>query len=60
LIRARYGGAMSGWMRLVGLVPRPLMGWILSQDFRRLRALISSEHQTAREIVHADLTSGLP
>jgi hypothetical protein len=58
MIRARYGGAMSGWMRLLALVPRPVMGWILSQDFRRLRALLAAQHQAARDIVEADLTSG--
>jgi Polyketide cyclase / dehydrase and lipid transport len=54
LIRARYGGAMSGWMRLVALVPRPVMGWILSQDFRRLRALLGAEQRAASEAVEAD------
>ena len=60
VIHARYGGAMSGWMRLVGLVPRPVMGWILSQDFRRLRTLLAAERQAAPEAIEADLTSGLP
>jgi len=59
LIRARYGGAMSGWMRLVGLVPRPLMGRILAQDFRRLGALLSAEHRAAPQAVEADSLSGL-
>ncbi|HEX5578563.1 MAG TPA: SRPBCC family protein [Candidatus Limnocylindria bacterium] len=55
LIRARYGGAMSGWMRLVGLVPRPVMGWILAQDFRRLGALLGAERQAAPQIVGTDV-----
>ena len=59
LIRARYGGAMSGWMRLVGLVPRPVMGWILSQDFRRLRALLGAEHRAAPQIVDGDVQPGV-
>ena len=58
LIRARYGGAMSGWMRLVGLVPRPVMGWILSQDFRRLGALLGAEHRAATQIVEPDTYPG--
>jgi hypothetical protein len=39
---------------LVALVPRPVMGWILSQDFRRLRALLGAEQGAASEAVEAD------
>ena len=59
LIQARYGGAMSGWMRLIGLVPRPVMGWILSQDFRRLGALLGAEQGSATQIVEVDVQPGL-
>lgn len=60
LIRARYGGAMSGWMRLVGLVPRPVMGWILAQDFRRLRAVLRNRHDGIAEPGESDVAAALP
>jgi hypothetical protein len=59
-IRATYGGAMSGWLRAVALVPRPVMGWILAQDFRRLRGLLAAAERRARaEMVDADVQPGM-
>jgi uncharacterized protein YndB with AHSA1/START domain len=42
-IRARYEGDMAGWLRLLGAVPPPVMGWILGQDFRRLGRLLAAQ-----------------
>lgn len=40
-VRARYSGDIAGWLRLLGAVPPPVMGWILAQDFRRLGKLLA-------------------
>jgi hypothetical protein len=51
---------MSGWMRLLGLVPPPVMGWILAQDFRRLRGVLAAEQRgPAVEMVEADVQPGM-
>jgi hypothetical protein len=34
---------MAGWLRLLGAVPPPVMGWILGQDFRRLGRLLAAQ-----------------
>jgi hypothetical protein len=39
---ARYGGDIAGWLRLLGLVPPLVMGWILAQEFRRLGRLLAT------------------
>ncbi|HEX6128024.1 MAG TPA: SRPBCC family protein [Candidatus Limnocylindria bacterium] len=42
-IRASYEGDMAGWLRLLGAVPPPVMGWILGQDFKRLGRLLAAQ-----------------
>lgn len=54
-IRARYEGDIAGWLRLLGVVPPPLMAWILGQDFRRLRARLSAD---ARLLRAEEVTAG--
>jgi uncharacterized protein YndB with AHSA1/START domain len=54
-IRATYGGAMSGALRPLAIVPRPVMGWILAQDFRRLRGVLAADERAPRvEMADAD------
>ena len=59
-IRATYGGAMSGWLRLLAFVPRPMMGWILAQDFRRLGDVLAAAERAPRAGgVEADVRPGM-
>lgn len=60
-VRARYEGDMDGWLRLLGAVPPPLMGWILGQDFRRLdRLLAVRESQIGAPPSERVVMPGLP
>lgn len=59
-VRATYGGAMSGWLRLLAIVPRPVMGWILRQDFRRLAGVLAAAEGAPRaRVAEADVRPGM-
>jgi uncharacterized protein YndB with AHSA1/START domain len=42
-VLARYEGNVSGWLRLVAMLPTPVLAWILQRDFSGLRAMLASE-----------------
>jgi hypothetical protein len=42
-ILARYEGDVAGWLRLVALLPRVVLAWILMRDFDGLRRLLAAE-----------------
>ncbi len=42
VVHARYEGNLAGWLRLLGIVPPPVMGRILAQDFVRLERILAS------------------
>lgn len=42
-VRADYGGDVAGWLRLVALLPTPVLARILLRDFTGLRRVLAAE-----------------
>ena len=47
-VLARYEGDVAGWLRLVALLPKPILAWILARDFKGLRARLAAEARLQR------------
>lgn len=43
LVHADYGGDVAGWLRLVALLPTPVLARILMRDFTGLRRVLEAE-----------------
>jgi uncharacterized protein YndB with AHSA1/START domain len=42
-VRARYEGDVVGWLRMVALLPTPVLEWILKRDFTGLGRCLSAD-----------------
>ena len=49
-VRADYGGDVTGWLRLVALLPTFVLARILMRDFRGLQRLLDTEDARAEVI----------